>query len=76
MHDLYIKIPPDFPPDSKDNMELFNEYMSKEAMKLRNMYFTLAIGLVVMFYHTGNFAFLYGTLLTLCLVVLFGVSSQ
>jgi hypothetical protein len=29
-----------------------------------------------MFYHTGHFAFLYGVMLTLCLVVLFAVSSQ
>jgi hypothetical protein len=76
MHELRIKIPQDFPSDSKDSMELFDEYMAKEAMKLRNMYFTLAIGLALMFYHTGHFAFLYGVMLTLCLVVLFAVSSQ
>lgn len=69
MHDLRIRIPSDTP------AETFNENMSKEAMKLRNMYLALATGFAYIFYDTGHFAFLYMSLLCLCLVIIF-VSSQ
>jgi hypothetical protein len=69
MHDLLIRIPSD------TQAETFNEHMNKEAMKLRNMYMGLAVAFSYIFYDTGHFAFLYMSLLCLCLVIIF-VSSQ